>query len=436
MKNYFTYSDHPVLVSKPHQNLQTGKLQELFVYLNSFSPFYKKIFEEKGIGLNQIREISDIRELPFTEKDDFCLGESFYCVPEEKVVDIVNTSGTTGEPVDIILTDSDLERLAVNEYMALTCAGVSSLDKIQIMVTMDQRFMAGVAYFLGVKKIGASMIRTGIAPIASQLNDLLRLKPTVLIAVPSYVVRLIEYAQERNIDLNKSSVKKIIAIGESIRNDDFSFNNLGKKIVKNWGVDLFSSYGASEIATAFTECSAQQGGHAPTDLVHIESVDELNRQVEPGQIGELVVTTFGVEGMPLLRYKTGDLCRVYYDRCSCGRTSPRIGPILGRKNQMIKYKGTKIYPASVIDAIHSLDTIKDYFIELSSNEYGLDLLTIYLTGMREPSDLNIDEIRTYIKSKIRVSPLVIVEHLENIMKRQRIPLKRKNIKFQDIRKSH
>jgi len=160
----------------------------------------------------------------------------------------------------LALTDADLDRLALNEYNSFKTAGIDEDDIIQLMTTVDRRFMAGLAYFLGARKLGAGIVRVGNGLPELQWDTITNIQPTVIICVPSFILHLITYAEANNIDYKNSSVKKIICIGESIRNSDFTLNTLGKKISQKWDVALYSTYASSEMATAFTECEAFKGG--------------------------------------------------------------------------------------------------------------------------------------------------------------------------------
>ena len=201
-----------------------------------------------------------------------------------------------------------LQRLAYNEYTSFTCAGGAADDIYQLMLTLDRQFMAGMAYYSGIRKLGAGIIRVGPGVPSLQWETISRLKPTAIVAVPSFILKLIQYAKEHAIDINKSSVKKAICIGENIRNTDFSLNVLGKKITEAWDIKLYSTYASTEMQTAFTECNEGKGGHHNPELLIVELLDENNQPVDAGKPGEVTITTLGVEGMPLLRYKTGDIC--------------------------------------------------------------------------------------------------------------------------------
>src|SRR5690606_39718880 len=203
-------------------------------------------------------------------------------------------------------TDVDLERLAYNEAISFACCGIGKEDVLQLMTTIDRRFMAGLAYFLGVRKLGASIIRVGAGIPELQWDSILKFKPSYLITVPSFLFKLIEYAEQHHIDVNASGVKGAICIGEPLRHQDFAFNNLSQRIKEKWAIELYSTYASTEMNTAFTECEYQQGGHHHPELIIVEILDDDNLPVEPDEVGELTITTLGIEGMPLLRFKTGD----------------------------------------------------------------------------------------------------------------------------------
>jgi phenylacetate-CoA ligase len=300
------------------------------------------------------------------------------------------------------------------------------------MLTLDRQFMAGMAYYSGIQKLGAGIIRLGPGVPSLQWETILRLKPTAIIAVPSFIVKLISYAQEHHIDINSTAVKKAICVGENIRNADFTLNALGKKITDAWDIKLFSTYASTEMQTAFTECTECKGGHLQPDLLIVELLDEMNKAVAPGEPGEVTITTLGVEGMPLLRYKTGDIC-VYDDTpCACGRNSLRLSPVMGRKKQMLKYKGTTLYPPALFDILHEMENVIDYVAEVSSNEMGTDEVLIYIVPDNYDEETN-RKIRANLQARLRVSPHIKYITDEEIKKMQMPEAGRKIIRFIDRR---
>jgi phenylacetate-CoA ligase len=250
--------------------------------------------------------------------------------------------------------------------------------------------------------------------------------------VPSFILKLIQYAKEHNIDINNSAVKKAICIGENIRNTDFSFNILGKKITEAWNIQLYSTYASTEMQTAFTECSAGKGGHHNPDLLVVELLNEKNEAVAPGEAGEVTITTLGVEAMPLLRYKTGDICMYVDDTCSCGRNTLRLSPVLGRKKQMIKYKGTTLYPPALFDLLNEMEEVLDYVAEVYSNDIGMDEVLLHILPAHNNEETD-RRIRAYLQARLRVSPHVKYVAAAEMQQLQFPEGGRKALKFIDKR---
>lgn len=414
-------------------SFQEKELQKLLLYLNNNSAFYKKLFKQNNINPKRIRTLEDLKKIPFTTKEDIQENNSdFHCVPNSKIIDYITTSGSLGEPVTIGLTDNDLDRLARNECNSFKITGGNSTDIYQLMTTMDRRFMAGLAYFLGVRKLGAGIVRVGNGIPELQWDTIKLISPTVIICVPSFLLKLMEYAEKNGIDYKNSSIKKAICIGEPIRNEDFSLNTLGQKIMEKWDLQLFSTYASSEMGAAFTECSAGKGGHVQPALLIIELVDENDAPVKENELGELVITTLGVEGMPLLRFKTDDICRLYMEQCSCGSYAPRIGPILGRKKQMIKYKGTTIYPSALYDVLDTIKEVKNYQVEVFTNDLGTDDILVKI-GCDDVNEKLEKDIKDHFRAKLRVAPSIQFEKADQLAKVIYTEMSRKPIKFIDKR---
>jgi phenylacetate-CoA ligase len=413
--------------------LQEQKLRETIAYVAAYSPFYSDLFARHKIDPASVRTLDDLKKIPFTSKDDLQKeNKRFFCVPKEKVIDYVTTSGTLGEPVTLVLTEKDLERLALNECESLRCTGGSASETYQLMTTIDRRFMAGMAYFLGARKLSAGIVRTGNGIPELQWDTIRRIEPTALIVVPSFLLRLSDYASAHGIDPKHTSVKKAICIGEPIRNPDFSLNTLGEKIKQAWGIELYSTYASTEMGAAFTECKAGRGGHYQPDLLIAELIGEDGEQVKKGEAGELVITTLGVEGTPLIRFRTGDVCQAEEDACSCGRESMRLGPILGRKKQMIKFKGTSLYPPALYDVLNTIPQVKNYIVEVSTNSIGTDDILVRI-GCADP-DANLQqEITDHFRARLRVAPSIRFEKPEDIQREQLPETSRKPIVFLDKR---
>ena len=412
---------------------QEVKLQKTLSYLHKYSGYYQNIFQQNNIDIANILTLDDLQKIPVTTKDDLQkFNSDFICVHSDKIIDYITTSGTMGEPVTFAMTDNDLDRLAYNEYISFSCAETTKEDIFQLLVTLDKRFMAGLAYFLGLRKLGAGIIRTGPGLQKLQFESMKRFNPTGFITVPSFIPKLISYAKENNIDYKKLNVKKAVCIGEPIRNPDFTLNELGKKITENWDLKLYSTYASTEMGTAFTECSEGKGGHHHPEMIIVEFLDENDNPVKDNEPGEVTITTIGVEGMPLLRFKTGDICYHHNEKCSCGRNTMRLGPVIGRKQQMIKLKGTTLYPPSIYDVLNEIECIENYIVEVSSNELGIDELLIK-AGCINVSKNTEKKIKDNFRAKLRVAPNIKFYPPNKIIKMQFPEGSRKPIIFIDHR---
>ncbi len=413
---------------------QETRLPELLTYLAENSKFYAEKFSDNKIDIHQIKTLEDLSKIPVTTKEDLQRRtRDFICVEPHKIIDYNTTSGTLGEPVTFVLTEKDLERLAYNEYLSLGCSDGNPDDIYQMMVTIDRRFMAGIAYFLGLRKMGAGVVRVGPGNTALQFDTFSRIHPTALITVPSYLVKMIDFAEQNGIDINKTSVKKAVCIGEPIRNNDFTLNTLGKRITDKWDIKLYSTYASTEMGAAFNDCIHEQGGHHHPELIIIEFLDENDLPVKENEPGEAVITTLGVEAMPLLRFKTGDICYHHSDPCACGRNTLRIGPVIGRKKQMLKYKGTTLFPPAIYDILHEIDFVENYLIEVSTGELGTDEIVIKV-GCRNQNEQYEKIIKDHFRAKLRVAPDVQVVTPEQIIALSSPDLNRKPITFIDGRK--
>lgn len=386
-------------------------LIQVFEYAKVKSLFYQRLFKNEYLEAKDF-SLRNFKKLPFTNKED--ISESnldFLAVSLDKVADYSTTSGTSGDSITVFLSKDDLENLGRNEADSFELAGATSKDVFQLMTTMDKQFMAGLAYYLGAQRLNAGMIRVGPGLPAYQWKSIILYKPTILIGVPSFIVTLLEYAENQGIEFSKTSVRKIICIGEAIREDDFSLNVLGKRITDKWNVELFSTYASTEMAVAFTECKIHNGNHLNSELLFLEVINEFGEDAEDGSIGEIVITTLKREAMPLLRYRTGDLARVYRAPCKCGNTAPRIGRILGRKNQMIKFKGTTIFPAAIFEIFDSLPNNWLYKVEISKDNLDNDKIIIYLQEeMEQSSEFGI--VLEKCKSNLKVVPYFVFENAD------------------------
>lgn len=388
------------------ENEQVRLLRETVGYVNRNSPFYKNMLQKSKIRYTDIKSLRDLEAVPLTKKEHLQkYNHSFYCVGKKEIADIVATTGTTGEPVFIILTKHDLERLALNEVYSFSCAGATANDIFHLAVTVDNLFMAGIAYYLGIIKLGAGVYRAGMHNIKRQILLLQKLRPTGIMTVPSFLLQLGKEIRDEKVNPLSLSVKKALLVGDSIRDRDFRLSGIGELLQKTWPLDFYSTFGNSEAAISYCECRFKRGGHEHPDLIITEIVDENGDVVPDGEMGELVLTALQTRGMPLLRYCTGDMTFKIAEPCSCGRNSSRIGPIMGRKAQMLKYKGTKVYPKTIENAIAGIDGVNNYVVEAFTGDDFSDKVVIKV-GSKKKSESFKRLLCAQIAANARVSPIV------------------------------
>lgn len=416
------------------KKFQEKRLAENLEYIANNSAFYRRMFSENNIDYTKIKHLEDLRHLPTTQKADLQKhNRDFICVDRSQIIDYVTTSGTLGEPVLFALTDNDLNRLAYNEYLSFTTAGCTTTDVMQLMTTLDRRFMAGLAYYMGARKLGTGIIRVGNGIPQLQWDSIRTVQPTFCMVVPSFLLKLIDYAEQNGIDYNACSIKKAVCIGESLRNPDFSLNTLGNRIHDKWSeLMLLGTYASTEMQASFTECPYQCGGHLQPELIIVEFLDENGNAVSEGEPGEVTITTLGVEGMPLLRFRTGDMCYHYTAPCQCGRQTLRLSSIVGRKGQLIKFKGTTLYPPALYDVLDNVPQVVNYIVEAYTNDLGTDEIVVRV-GSDNHSEEFEKELKDMFRSRVRVAPTIQFASPEYIAKTQFPEMSRKAVKFVDLR---
>jgi phenylacetate-CoA ligase len=357
--------------------LQQKAWAKTWQHARAHSPFYREYLRLVGgaaqtsIPLNEIARIPTIDKSVLSENPD-----AFLCVSTERVVDIVTTSGSTGKPLVYMLTEADLRRLALNEHHSFRCAGLSASDTVLLAVTLDRCFIAGMAYFMGLRLLGCAIVRAGPATPLLSLKMLQLARVTAVVGVPSSLLLLADKAAEAGLEPVKLGVRKLICIGEPIRQQDFKLNRVGELLEQRWQARVYSTYGNTELAASLCECDAGCGGHLHPELLYLEALDDAGCPVPDGHVGELTATTFGVEAMPLIRYRTGDFAAIYREPCKCGRRMLRIGPIVGRASQKLKLKGTTIFPAALKSVLDSFPEISAYVIMARSSAEGADAVEV------------------------------------------------------------
>ncbi len=341
--------------------------------LTSQDCFYKRKLE--GIDIDAIQSQEDFEKLPFTWKGDlrdaYPLG--LQAVPDEEIVRIHSSSGTTGTPVIIPYTAQDVSDWADMFARCYEMAGINKLDRIQITPGYGL-WTAGIGFQLGAERLGAMTIPMGPGNTDKQLRMMVDLKSTVLCATSSYALLLAEEIEKRGIGDQIHLRKGVIGSerwGEKMR----------KRIAKELGVQLYDIYGLTEVygPGIGISCDYECGMHMWDDYIYFEIVNPKTGEVLPdGEIGELVITTLKKQGAPLIRYRTHDLTRVITGDCPCGSKYPRIDTILGRTDDMVKVKGVNIFPSQIDEMLSGIPGASSEYQFMIDHLYGKDICTLFV----------------------------------------------------------
>lgn len=370
--------------------------------LTSQECFYKQKLE--GIDIDAIQTQEDFEKLPFTWKGD--LREAYplglQAVPDEEIVRIHSSSGTTGTPVIIPYTAQDVSDWADMFKRCYEMAGMTSLDRVQITPGYGL-WTAGIGFQTGAEKLGAMVIPMGPGNTDKQLRMMMDLKSTVLCATSSYALLLAEEIEKRGIGDKIHLKKGIIGSerwGEKMR----------KRIANELGVQLYDIYGLTEVYGPGIGMSCEQecGMHMWDDYIYFEIVDPKTGEVLPdGEIGELVITTLKKQGAPLIRYRTHDLTRVITGECPCGSKYPRIDTILGRTDDMVKVKGVNIFPSQIDEMLSGIKGASSEYQFMIDHLMGKDICTLFVETDPGTNKYELErEIEETFKYKIGIAVIV------------------------------
>ena len=380
---------------------QLDLIKTQFRTLKDRSAFYAKKFE--GIDIADVSSQADFEKLPFSEKDDlraaYPLG--LQAVPDEEIVRIHSSSGTTGTPVIIPYTRKDVEDWAVQFARCYELAGITAKDRIHITPGYGL-WTAGIGFQLGAERLGAMAIPTGPGNTEKQLKMMEDLKSTVLAATSSYALLLAEEIEQRGIRDRLYLRKGVIGSerwGEKMRN----------RIQNELGIEIYDIYGLTEIygPGIGISCDEHAGMHVWSDYIYIEVVDpDTGAPVPDGEVGELVLTTLRKEGAPLIRYRTHDLTRIIPGDCACGCRHPRIDTLVGRTDDMFKVKGCNMFPAQVEEVIKITSGTSSEYQVMIENISGKDILTVLFETPLEGEEKARceEELATIFKAKLGCTP--------------------------------
>lgn len=358
--------------------------------LTENSPFYKQKFSMSNVDSNDIKSPEDIKHLPFTTKEElrdaYPLG--LQAVPDEKVVRIHSSTGTTGKPVIIPYTQNDVNDWAVMMARCFEVAGVTPMDRVQITPGYGL-WTAGIGFQTGVERLGAMAIPMGPGNTDKQLQMMMDLKSTVFIATSSYALVIAE-------EVAKRGIREHIHLKKGIIGSERWGEKMRSRIKNELGIEVYDIYGLTEIygPGISIDCSYHTGIHYWDDYLYFEVIDPATGEpVEDGEYGELVITTLRKEGAPLLRYRTRDITRIIPGECPCGLPYPRHDTIVGRTDDMVKVKGVNIYPGQIDELLRNIDGASSEYQVVIDHINGKDVMKL---RVEKENDANARELEMQI----------------------------------------
>lgn len=367
-------------------------------------PPYRKKMEEAGVKPEDIQTLKDLAKLPFVTKQDLRDNYPFglFAVPKDDIVRIHASSGTTGKPTVVGYTQRDLEMWTECVSRIACMGGATSKDVAQICFGYGM-FTGALGLHYGLENIGAAMVPSSTGNSEKQIMYMKDFETSLLVATPSYAMRLAEVALEMGIDPKKDLNVKIGLVGSELLTDA-----MREEMHKLWGDDMLitSNYGMSELMGPGVsgECEYMEGMHINEDYFIPEIIDPVTGEVlPPGEKGELVVTCIFKEALPLIRYRTKDITRLIYEPCKCGRTFCRMENLQGRTDDMLKIRGVNVFPSQIEEVIFSVDEIGPHYEIIVTRENHADKLEIRVELLKATDSYKeLEDIQKKIKSKLRV----------------------------------
>ena len=399
------------LPRKEIKELQLKRLKETVKKLYENVPFYQNKFKELKIKPTDIKTLEDIRKLPLTTKDDLRNNSPFGMMTTslDNCIELHASSGTTGIPITVCYTPNDIDVWSEVMARCLSMSGLTKKDIFQNPIPYGT-FTGAFGFHYGAQKVGALVIPSGMGQSERQLKLMDYYDTTFISGVASYAMRLSQVAQEIEVDLKKLKVRNGLFGAEMFT------PGLKKRIMDAWNMDVHDIYGLTEMCGpgVSTDCNQHDGLHLWEDHFLIEVLDPITLEpVEPEEEGEIVLTTLTKEGMPLLRYRTRDIAKIYdQEVCDCGRTHVKHTTIKGRSDDMIIIRGTNIYPGQIESTLMKNQEVGGNWRMVLDTKNDVDMLTVEVESKNqlsqvESADLE-ESLKNDIKSVIVFTPRVTV----------------------------
>ena len=382
------------------KELQLKNLKKVVKNVYENVPFYKKKFKELKISPDDIKTLDDITKLPLTTKNDLRDNAPFGMMATslDNCIELHSSSGTTGIPVTVCYTPNDIEVWSEVMARCLSMSGLTKKDIFQNPIPYGT-FTGAFGFHYGAQKVGALVVPSGMGQSERQLKLMDYYGTTFISGVASYVLRLSQVAQEIGIDLKKLKVKNGLFGAEMFT------SGLKKRIIDTWDIDVHDIYGLTEMCGpgVSTDCNQHNGLHIWEDHFFVEVLDPISLEpVQPEEEGELVLTTITKDGMPILRYRTRDITKLYDQKtCECGRTHVKHTPIKGRSDDMLIIRGTNIYPGQIESVLMKNKHVGSNWRMVLTTEDDIDQLNVEVESKQPLSQVESIELEKSLKSEIK-----------------------------------
>ena len=398
------WSKEETLPREELEKIQLARLQETVNRVYERVPAYRKKMDDCGIKPEDIKSLKDLSKLPFVTKQDMRDNYPFglFAVPKDKLVRIHASSGTTGKPTVVGYTQGDLETWTECVSRIACMGGASEKDVAQICFGYGM-FTGALGLHYGLEKIGAAIVPSSTGNSQKQIMYMQDFETSLLVATPSYALRLAEVAREMGVEPQKDLKVKIALVGSELLTDA-----MREEMHKFWGKDLLitTNYGMSELMGPGVsgECLEHCGLHINEDYFIPEIIDPVTGEVLPaGEQGELVITCIKKEGLPLIRYRTKDITRLFYDKCKCGRTLCRMENLCGRSDDMLKIRGVNVFPSQIEEVILSVNELGPHYEIILEREGYLDKLTVKVELAHSTDSFSeLERIKKLVQSKLKI----------------------------------
>lgn len=398
------WSKEETLTRAEIEKLQLSRLQETVARVYDKVPYYRAKMQGKGVKPEDIRTLADLSKLPFTTKADMRETYPFglFAVPQDELARIHASSGTTGKPTVVGYTRKDLEIWTECVSRIACMGGATAKDVAQICFGYGM-FTGALGLHYGLENIGAAIVPSSTGNSEKQITYMKDFNATLLVATPSYALRLAEVAREMGVDPKTDLKIKTALVGSELLTDA-----MRAEMHEAWGEDvkITSNYGMSELMGPGVsgECLEHCGMHINEDYFIPEIVDSETGEVLPvGEKGELVVTCIKKEGLPLIRYRTKDITRLFYEPCACGRTTCRMENLSGRSDDMLKIRGVNVFPGQIEEVVLSVEELGPHYEIIVERVGYTDKLTVRVELNKETDSFaELQRIENKTRNKLKI----------------------------------